>query len=188
MRTRAAVLALLLVPLFPSLSEARRVDSRFLLDIAPGITVPIADDGWRGYTGPSFKFSLRIGGELWIANGFGIAGEVDLDPEPVMTSDGVQGRFRGMIGFRLLFGFRIGAFFIRHAIGGDYLARFHPRGGTVDVNPGALAVEPGMGVQFRVVRHLVIGFSVDFPIAFYETNNGPFAADVQFLGFLGVRI
>jgi hypothetical protein len=184
MRIRALAVPLLLVLGGSSIAEARRVDSRFLMDFAPGIAVPIADDGWRGYTGPSFKFSLRIGGELWIANGFGIAGEVDLDPEPVMTNDGVQGRFRGMIGFRLLFGFRIGAFFIRHAIGGDYLAHYRSPGFYDAV--GALAVEPGMGVQFRVVRHLVIGFAVDFPFAFFQ--SGAFETDVQFLGFLGIRI
>jgi hypothetical protein len=173
---------ILAISLFPSLAQARRVDARFLMDFAPGITVPIADGAWRDYTGPSFKFSLRIGGELWLARGFGIAGEFDLDPEPVMTSNGVQGRFRGMIGMRLLFGFGIGAFFIRHAIGGDYLGHVNHNG--VFEGVGALAVEPGFGVQFRVVRHLVVGFSTDFPIAFYDS---PFAADVQFLGFFGLR-
>jgi hypothetical protein len=182
MKPRLLVVVMLL--LGSSVAEARRVDSRFLMDFAPGITVPIADDGWRAYTGPSFKFSLRIGGELWFHPGIGIAGEVDLDPEPVMTSpDGAVGRFRGMIGFRILFGFRIGAFFIRHAIGGDYLAHYRAPG-VFDAQAG-LAVEPGMGVQFRVVRHLVVGFAVDFPIAFY-TNT--FATDVQFLGFLGIRL
>jgi hypothetical protein len=116
--------------------------------------------------------------------GFGIAGEVDLDPEPLMTTnrDAVQGRFRGMIGFRMLFGFGIGAFFIRHAIGVDYIARI-PNGNILEAE-GRLAVEPGVGVQFRVVRHMVVGFSVDFPIAFYQPLT---AIDVQFLGFIGAR-
>jgi hypothetical protein len=182
MKPRSLVVALLL--LGSSVAEARRVDSRFLMDFAPGIAVPIADDGWRGYTGPSFKFSLRIGGELWFHPGIGIAGEVDLDPEPVMTGpDGAVGRFRGLVGFRILFGFRIGAFFIRHAMGVDYLA--HVRAPGVFEAEGRLAVEPGMGVQFRVVRHLVVGFAVDFPIAFYSPY---LATDVQFLGFLGIRL
>ena len=183
MKPRSLGLALLLLTL-PSAAEARRIESRFLLDLAPGITVPIADGGWRGDTGPSFKLSLRVGGELWVGRGFGIAGEVDLDPEPLMRSDGhVLGRVRGLVGLRLLFGFGVGAFFIRHAIGVDYINDIQT---TPDTRGGsaALAVEPGLGMQFRVVRHMVVGFAVDFPIAFHYN----FAADVQFLGFLGVRL
>jgi len=166
-----------------SLAEARRVDSRFLMDFAPGLAVPIADRPWRDYTGPSFKFSLRVGGELWVARGFGIAGEFDLDPEPLMRSDGhVLGRFRGLIGLRLLFGFGVGAFYIRHAMGVDYINDIQT---SLDARAGsaALAVEPGVGVQFRVVRHLVVGFDVAFPMAFYYN----FAADAHFLGFIGIR-
>jgi hypothetical protein len=179
---RALVIALLIVAGFARPAEARRVDARFFMDFAPGIAVPIADAPWRAYTSPSFKFSLRVGAELWLARGFGIAGEVDLDPEPLITTDRVQGRFRGMVGFRLLFGFGIGAFFIRHAIGADYISRI-PSGNILEAQ-AALAVEPGVGVQFRVIRHMVVGFTVDFPVGFFQSLT---AVDVQFLGFLGAR-
>ena len=129
-------------------AEARRADVRFLFDAAPGITVPIADGDWRNFNSPSFKLSLRTGGELWFSRHFGIAGEIDTDLQPLLvTRSSADVRFRGLVGLRLLFGFRVGAFFIRRG---------------------------------------VVGFAVDFPIGFYGTPY--FAADVQFLGFIGVRL
>src|SRR4051794_22566413 len=109
MKLRAVLIALALA-FVTTPAEARRIDGKFLLDMAPGIAVPIASNAWRNYTAPRFKFSLRVGGELWVARHFGIAGEFDLDPEPLMRSDGgVLGRVRGLVGMRLLFGFGIGA-------------------------------------------------------------------------------
>lgn len=181
-----ALSALVAVACVSSTAEAR---GRFLLDVAPGVAVPIADGNWQGTTDPSFKLSLRFGGELWFTRVIGMAGEVDLDLEPLMVaSDSADARVRGLVGLRLLFGFprHIGAFFLRQAIGVDYIS---PNASDVplDVRDGqaALAVEPGLGLQFHFVRRGVVGFAVDFPIGFFDHL---LAADVQFLGFIGARI
>ena len=164
-------------------SEARRADVRFLFDAAPGITVPIADANWRAFNSPSFKLSLRAGGELWFTQHFGIAGEIDTDLQPLLvTRSNVDVRFRGLVGLRLLFGFRVGAFFIRQAMGVDVVGNGVRN--AVRASEASLAVEPGVGMQFRFVKHGVVGFAVDFPIAFHTD----FAVDVQFLGFIGVRL
>jgi hypothetical protein len=184
MRLRAILIALALA-FVAKPAEARRINGKFLMDFAPGISVPIANDSWTHYADPSFKFSLRIGGELWFTRHFAFAGEVDLDPQPQMRTDGaVLGRVRTLVGFRLVFGFGIGAFYIRHAIGVDWLQdvpTLNPRSGEA-----VLAVEPGVGLQFHVARHLVVGFDNAFPIGFF--HNPLLAVDVQFLGFLGLRI
>jgi hypothetical protein len=169
-----------------SISTAAEARGRFLFDAAPGITVPIGDGSWRGATGPIFKMSLRFGGEFWLNRVIGIAGEGDLDLEPVMYSGADPGaRVRGLVGFRLLIGFprHIGAFFLRNAIGVDYLASDT---GPLALRSGeaALAVEPGLGLQFHFVRRGMVGFAVDFPIGFFQF----LAADVQLLGFIGARI
>jgi len=52
-------------------------------------------------------------------------------------------------------------------------------------------LEPGAGVQFNVVRHLVVGFTTGFPIAFHDfgNNNRSFTAvDVDFMGVVGLRL
>ena len=184
MKRLAAATALVAALAFPHIAEARRANVRFLFDAAPGVTIPIADNAWRDYTSPSFKLSLRVGGEIWFGHHFGIAGEIDTDPEPLLRSDGhVLGRVRGLVGLRLLFGFGVGAFYIRHAIGVDYVNDIQV---TRDARAGAaaLAVEPGVGLQFRVARRLVVGFDTAFPIGFFYN----LATDVQFLGFIGARI
>lgn len=163
-------------------ASARGVDARFLMDFAPGITVPIAGAGYAASTGPSFKFSLRTGAELWFNRVFGIAGDGDLGFSPMMSSGGPTFRFRGLVGLRLLIGFRVGAFFIRQAIGVDYIAGTLRSLSVLD-GTSALAVEPGFGVQFRFIRHGVVGFALDFPVGFFNF----LAADVQMLAFLGLR-
>jgi hypothetical protein len=77
----------------------------------------------------------------------------------------------------------VGAFFFRGVFGVDHIFNGpYYRGGPY--GPTAFAVEPGFGLQFHVVRHLVVGFAVDFPIGLFD----PFTAvDCQLLGFLGVR-
>jgi hypothetical protein len=168
-------------------AHARGVNAKFLMDFLPGLSVPIADGTWRGEADPSFKFSLRTGAELWFSRGFAFAGEIDLDISPQMRDNGtVAGRVRALAGFRLVFGFGVGAFFIRHAMGLDYSTTQLPSPGRIR---GAVnfAVEPGVGLQFKFARRGVAGFVMDFPTAFYD-DTSVFIMDVQLLGLIGMRI
>jgi hypothetical protein len=166
-------------------AHARGVNAKFLMDFLPGVSIPIADVGWRASADPSFKFSVRTGAELWFSRGFAFAGEIDLDLQPQMLDNGsVAGRVRALAGFRLVFGFGVGAFFLRHAIGADYITDALPRVGRISGAVG-LAVEPGLGLQFKFARRGVAGFVMDFPTTF---SGGTFAMDVQLLGLIGFRI
>jgi hypothetical protein len=182
-RSVLALVVFSLVFTFAQEAAARRVNAKFLLDFAPGIQVPIATAGYVAEVEPTFKHSLRIGAELWINRRFGIAGEGDFGLSPILFDDGGLGaRVRFLLGFRLLFGFRVGAFFLRHAIGLDHAVR-----NVRAPQPGisSLGVEPGFGLQFYFARRGVAGFGVDLPTAF---NNNTFSMDIQFLGFIGLRI
>lgn len=188
MKTLVPLFLLLGVLLPATPAEARRVDARFMLDVAPGVAIPVADGPYRAAFGPSFKLSSRFGAEFWFTRHFGIAGEADLDLSPLMvdvTPIEARARVRGLVGFRLLFGFRVGAFFIRQAMGVDWIGGSVPRAGIAS-GVAALGVEPGFGMYFRFIRHGVAGFAVDFPVGFF--NFPSYAADVQMLGFLGLRI
>jgi hypothetical protein len=181
---RIVILALLLGS---AIAHARGANAKFLIDFAPGVTFPIGPTGpggWPEAGDPSFKHSIRIGAELWFNRRFAFAGEGDFDVSPQMFDDGrVFARVRGMIGFRLVFGFGVGAFFLRHCIGADYLVRrVSPPNGDI-----SLALEPGFGLQFRFARYGVAGFAIDFPTAI-RFGPADFTMDVQFLGFIGVRI
>jgi hypothetical protein len=181
-KTQLAVLVLLFST---GIAEARSVNAKFLLDLLPGITVPIGPPGWVAEGDPSFKHSFRIGAELWFNRRFAFAGEGALDVSPQMFDRGdVHARVRAMVGFRLVFGLGVGAFFLRHAIGADYLAtRISPPNGSA-----SLAVEPGMGLQFRFSRYGVAGVVMDFPTSFSFGSSPNFNMDVQLLGLIGVRI
>jgi hypothetical protein len=167
---------------FSTAAEARKVDAKFLLDVGPGIAVPIAGPDWRADTSASFKHTLRLGGEFWITSRFGLAVEADADVSAVMIrGDGADARFRGLVGMRELIGFGVGAFFFRQAVGFDHLW-----GANQKVWEGATspALEFGIGVQFKFARRGVAGFTTEFPVAFYSL----IAVDVQIMGFVGARI
>jgi len=182
---RALLLSLALLAGGGGAAHARGVNARFLMDFLPGVSIPIADGAWRADADPSFKFSVRTGAELWFNRRFAFAGEIDLDLSPLMFDDGgVAGRVRALAGFRLVFGFRVGAFFIRQALGVDFISDRAPLNGRLR-GVTALAVEPGVGLQFRFARRGVAGFVMDFPTAF---SSGTFAMDVQLLGMIGIRI
>ncbi|HEY7957387.1 MAG TPA: hypothetical protein VII38_18905, partial [Polyangia bacterium] len=100
-----------------------------------------------------------------------------------------------LFGARYIFPFALGAFYLRTLIGVDHL------GGTSTVNIGGLsgsssfdstafALEPGAGIEFNIVRHLVIGFSTGFPIAFHHlSQNRSFtAANIDLLATVGLRL
>jgi len=177
---RAILVSILLLS---TAAEARRVDAKFLLDVGPGVAVPIFGPDWRSDTNASFKHTLRIGGEFWITHRFGLAVEADADVSAVMIQgDGADARFRGLVGIRELIGFNVGAFFFRQAVGFDHLWGANAK--TPFEGATAAAIEMGLGVQFKFARRGVAGFVTDFPVAFYSS----IAIDVQFLGFVGARI
>jgi hypothetical protein len=136
---------------------------------------------------------LRMGGEFWFgaARKVGIAGEVATDLEP-LTYRGVDdthfGRIRALVGLRFLIAFKLGAIWLRGATGLDYII------GTQRSGPYltslAYTVEPGFGIQFRISRKGVIGFSAGFPIAFpsFDTRPTFTSIDCDLLIFIGARI
>ncbi len=64
-------------------------------------------------------------------------------------------------------------------------------GGSTDFGSTGFTLEPGAGVQFNIVRHLVVGFTTGFPIAFHDFGNNSrkfTAVDVDFMGVVGLRL
>jgi hypothetical protein len=193
-------------------NAAERMKVGFMLDFITGVTVPIADSDYKNFADASFKIGLRAGAVLYITDRFGIAPEAEFDfipLEPDKTDfaslNGTVNvstsmfRERGLFGARYIFNFGIGSVYARTMIGVDHL------GGTTtfavgglnqssDFGSTAFTLEPGGGVQFNVVRHLVVGFTTGFPIAFYSVvlpgnvHHSFTAVDVDFLGVVGLRL
>ncbi|HEX6834982.1 MAG TPA: hypothetical protein VF334_00340, partial [Polyangia bacterium] len=62
---------------------------------------------------------------------------------------------------------------------------------STDYSSTGFTFEPGLGIQFNIVKHLVIGFTTGFPIATHDFgNNKPHftAVDVDFLAVVGFRM
>ncbi len=193
---RSLAIALQLAVALPlAAHDARaRPTARFFLDGAFGLTVPIADADYADEFYPSPAIGLRLGGEIWLRPRFGLAPEVALDGGPLVgqRSTGVTtGRFRFQPGLRVLFGFGRGhAFFLRFLVGGELFV-YGPggRGGAGTVNLG-FAAEPGFGMQFRVARRAVAGFTAGFPVGAH-TFGAPATfinADFALSGFVGLRL
>jgi len=184
---------LLVVGVFAATPARAEVHGRFLFDAAPGVSIPLADRTYRGEFSASFKLSLRMGGEFWFgaARKVGIAGEVATDFEP-LTYSGVDdthfGRIRALVGLRFLIAFKIGAIWLRAATGLDYIIGSQP--GNAYLQSYAYTVEPGFGIQFRITRRGVIGFSAGFPVAFPSFDQRPTftSIDADLLVFIGARI
>jgi hypothetical protein len=168
-----------------------KVGARFFLDGAFGVTFPIADSAYRGSYFPSPELSLRLGAELWFSRHFGIAPEGAIDIVPVI--DSVRGdvdftRLRLLFGLRVLFGFGRGhAFFLRGVLGAEAWF-FVDRGGVVRGNIVAFVFEPGLGLQFHVARHMVVGFAADFPVVPHDYAPSRVQVDADLLFFLGLRV
>jgi hypothetical protein len=167
--------------LLSSAAEARRVDARFFLDGAAGVSVPLADRYWRdSYSSVSPRLSLRLGVELWLDRRFALAPEVAVDATVPHITSATEARVRGLVGLRALVGFGRGhAFFWRFLVGVD--------GVGSDV---ALGLEPGVGMQFRFARHGVAGFAIDFPIGFHRlfAPSDALQVDLSLMGFIGLRV
>jgi hypothetical protein len=186
----------------------------FLVDVGTGVALPVSDSDYKNLADPSFKFALRAGVVLYLHPKFGFAPELEFDWIPINSNDktfdsnpGVDARFhrvRFLAGGRFIVPFGIGSFYARLALGVDHITGnvkiSYPIpiiGGTVGTNVSlsstAFTIEPGLGVQFNVVKHLVLGFFLGFPIApnhdFGSGNSShPFTAvDVDLLAIVGAR-
>jgi hypothetical protein len=170
----------------------RRVDAHFLFDGVVGLGTPIADAVHRDSFYPSPKIGLALGAEIWLTGHIGLAPELTLDGEPFLpkrSSAVTTGRVRALPGLRLLFRFAHGhAFFVRYLAGLDLLV-FGPGGtlGAGKVSAG-FGTEPALGMQFKVARRAVGGFTTGFPIGLHDLE-GVRAVNVDFDAsfFVGYR-
>jgi hypothetical protein len=184
----------------------------FMADFAGGVTIPISDDDYKNFADPSFKLSLKMGAIFYVSRHFGISAEGQFDWVPVNTDDdtyqknGINAQFnriRFLGGSRFIIPFGIGSFYLRVALGVDYItgslsASAFGVTASRDTSSTAFTFEPGFGVQFNVVRHLVVGVYTGFPIdsrqemvlaqAVGQTAAIAFTpVDVDILGVLGIR-
>jgi opacity protein-like surface antigen len=211
MRVHNYILALLLATASVSRAHADRLKIAFMGDFVSGIAVPLGDSNYKKFTDPSFKVGVRAGAIFYVHPRFGIAPEAELDWIPINTNDNTYqnnqidaqfNRVRFMLGGRFIVPFGIGSFYARIGFGVDYITgstapTFNiPLVGrlTTSFSSTAFGFEPGLGVQFNVVPHLVIGGAMGFPIASHNFGNtGPLvtsftAVDVDFLATIGLRI
>ena len=188
---------------------AERLKVGLLLDGVIGATVPIGDSDYKKFADASFKLGVRAGAVLYISDRFGIAPEAEFDFVALMpdstdfpSSSGTVNvstslnEERGMFGARYIIHFGIGSFYLRTMIGVDHIGgTTHGSvggiSGSTDFSSTGFALEPGFGIQFNNIKHLVVGFTSGFPIAFHDFgNNRPHftAVDVDFLAVVGFRM
>jgi hypothetical protein len=190
---------------------AERMKVGFMLDGVTGVTVPIGDSDYKNFADASFKIGIRVGAVLYITDRFAIAPEGEFDfiaLEPDNTdfpnASGTLNvstsmfRERGLFGARYILNFGIGSVYLRTMLGVDHIggsssASIGGLGGSTDFSSTGFALEPGAGVQFNIVRHLVVGFTTGFPIAFHNFGNNNnsrkfTAVDIDFMGVVGLRL
>lgn len=188
-------------------NAAERMKVGFLLDVANGVSMPVADDDYKVLADPSYKLALRVGAVLYVLPRLGIAPEAEFSFIPVNSNDrtfqnnSIDAQFyreRGLVGARFIVPFGFGSVYARVALGVDHM------GGSTAVAVGGLRVssnwsstgftfEPDVGVQFNVHKHMVVGISTGFPIAAHDFGSGKTpqkftAVDVDFLAVFGVRL
>lgn len=152
----------------------------FMLDLASGVAIPIADDNYTKFADPSFKLSLRAGVIFYITRNFGVAPELQFDYIPVNTDDGTfrktidvdakANRIRALAAGRFIIPFGIGSVYFRLGLGVDYITASYTVSGaglstSTSRNSTAFTIEPGLGVQFNIAPHIVVGLYAGFPIA-----------------------
>ena len=176
-----------------------------LVDFVNGVSVPVADSDYKDYSDASYKLGFRGGVVFFVHPRFNVAAEGEFDFIPINSNDKtfqnnqIDAQFyreRGLVGGRFIVPFGIGAAYARAMFGVDHIggtasvtiagARF-----STDYSSTGFTFEPGLGIQFNIVKHLVIGFTTGFPIATHDFgNNKPHftAVDVDFLAVVGFRI
>jgi len=184
-------LVLLVSLLATSVAQARPV-TRFFLDGAVAVNIPVADGDYTNAYYPSPQLGLHLGVEIWLASHIGLAPEFALDGGPIIDrlTNPTTGRVRFQTGLRLLFGFGRGhAFFLRWLIGAELIA-YGPGGsqgqGTINVG---FATEPGVGMQFHVARRTVVGFLLGVPVGLHSYGAPPTHVNADFNAsfFIGYR-
>jgi hypothetical protein len=172
-------------------ANAAPLTSRLLVDGSVGVEVPMGGATYRDYYEPWPDFGLALGVELWLTRRLALAPELALDGGPYFEQHAAgvtTGAFRIRPGLRILFGFGHGhAFFARFLTGAELLA-FGPGGrlGAGTVNAG-FSGEPGVGMQFSVARHAVVGFIVATPFSFHKYTATEPSADFALRFFVGRR-
>jgi len=177
----------------------------FFGDFVSGVSIPIADSDYKNFADAAFKLGLRGGVIFHVLPMLGIAPEAEFDFIPMNSNDStfqrnnIDAQFyreRGIFGARFIIPFGIGSFYARAMFGVNHI------GGTTaitiagaristDYSSTGFTFEPGLGIQFNIVKHLVIGFTTGFPIATHDFgNNRPHftAVDVDFLAVVGFRM
>jgi hypothetical protein len=176
-----------------------------MVDFVNGVSIPIADGDYKNFADASYKLGVRGGVVFYVLPMLGIAPEVEFDFIPMNSNDstfqrnGIDAQFyreRGIFGARFIIPFGIGSFYARAMFGVDHIggstavtiagARF-----STDYSSTGFTFEPGLGIQFNIIKHLVIGFATGFPIATHDfgTNRAHFTAvDVDFLAVVGFRM
>jgi len=214
MRLHKIILPLVLILLCArTASAAENMKVGFMIDFINGISVPISDSTYKNYADVSFKTGVRAGVVLYLLRNFGIAPEGEFDFIPVNSDDNlfennnIDARFyrvRGLIGGRFIIPFGIGSFYLRTMFGIDHITgsttvRAGGFSASSDWSSTGFTFEPGLGIQFNVVRHIVLGFSTGFPIALHDFGsnnqasrllgvNNFTAVDVDFLAVFGFRL
>jgi hypothetical protein len=216
MRSHNILLGLILLGSSAGVARAEKV--AFMADLAGGVTIPVSDDNYREVIDTSFKLSLKAGAVFYVHPRFGVAAEGQFDWVAVNTDDdyfvrryaplSFDARFnrvRFLGGARFIIPFGIGSFYLRAALGVDYLTGSVTTpvvlGQSLTCNPSSTAFtfEPGFGVQFNVVRHVVLGVYTGFPIDSQQTLNCSFVngvnisrqftpVDIDILGVFGFRL
>jgi hypothetical protein len=176
-----------------------------MVDFVNGVSIPIADGDYKNFADASYKLGIRGGVVFYVLPMLGIAPEAEFDFIPMNSNDstfqrnGLDAQFyreRGIFGARFIIPFGIGSFYARAMFGVDHIGgstavtlagtRF-----STDYSSTGFTFEPGLGIQFNIIKHLVIGFATGFPIATHDfgTNRPHFTAvDVDFLAVVGFRM
>lgn len=176
-----------------------------MVDFVNGVSIPVADGDYKNFADAAYKLGVGGGVVFYVLPRLGIAPEAEFDFIPMNSNDstfqrnGIDAQFyreRGIFGARFIVPFGIGSFYARAMFGVDHIggsaavtiagARF-----STDYSSTGFTFEPGLGIQFNIVKHLVIGFATGFPIATHDfgTNKPHFTAvDVDFLAVVGFRM
>lgn len=202
---KLVLIAALLSALATQAEARRRPKVGFLLDFVSGVSIPIADHDYKNFADASFKMGVRLGAQFRLLPHLAIAPEIEFDFVPVNSSDAtfarshIDARFyreRGLFGARLIVPFDLGAFYFRAALGVDHIGGDTSIGiaganVSTDWSSTGFTFEPGAGVEFHPVKHLVVGITTGFPIALHDFGKyRPHftAVDVDFLAVVGLRL